>query len=327
MDKKDLYKYFPQSWYPICLSSEIKKNEIKEIEAFSTKLIIFRNQKNEIGVIKKYCPHMGTNLKNSKMGSDGPICPFHLREFDKNGKCLRMYGHDKIPNNAHTKSLEVIEKFKIIFVFWGDKIGFEFPKFSRLDDQEKYVCSKPANYKLNTPYHSLLFNGFDTHHLGCIHSRVVSEDPIFKTPERNLMTADYAMEALPNRFYDLIVSKLNTSKNIVNLKCWGGNFLIIQLENTKDNILITSMPINNKESKIFLTSITNPIGNSLFRLIRLKFTTFLGVEFLRPDIDIIEGMRPEIKSLYGELDKGVIEFWKYWENLPRDKEFQNSFNS
>lgn len=326
--KDELFKYFPESWYPLCLSSELRKNEVKKINAFSGHLVCYRGKNGKVGVLKQFCPHMGTDLSNSKVVEDCLECPFHLRKYNPEGKCTGMYGHNKVPNNAHTQSLEVIEKFNIVFVYFGTDPKFSFPTFSRVENQEEYYSSNVANYFLNTPYQSLLFNGFDTHHLGCIHSRVVSDNPQFIAVNEFLLTAEYSMKVLPNRFYDKIVQRINTKENHVKLESWGGNFLIITLKDTKDNILITSLPINEKESRIFLTSMTSKSTNiwtNVKQYFRLKLTTILGVEFLKPDIKIIENMRPEIRGLYNELDIGVIEFWKYWDKLPRDKSFQDSF--
>ena len=104
--------------------------------------------------------------------------------------------------------------------------------------------------------------------------------------------------------------------------------MVITLKDTKDNILISSVPIDDKHSRIFLTSTSTPERTFLKRIgqkFRQKLTTYLGVEFLKPDIDIIENMKPEYRGLYAEQDIGVIEFWKYWDKLPRNPEFQEKF--
>lgn len=327
MNREELFEYFPESWYPLCLSSEVGKSEVRTIKAFSSEIVCYRNEDGKAAVIKQYCPHMGTNLSNAKVTKEGLQCPFHLRTFDTHGKCLGMYQHDKVPANAHTQSLSVVEKFGIIFAYFGAEPKFEFPKFSRLENQEEYRSSYVANYNLNTPYQSLLFNGFDTHHLGCIHSRVVSDNPLFKVENDYLLSAEYSMKVLPNTFYDKLVGLINTKENHVRLECWGGNFLIITLKDTKDNILITSFPISRNRSRIFLTSMSTPAKGfkSLFQRFRLKISTILGVEFLKPDIRIINDMKPEIRGLYNELDPGVVSFWQYWDKLPRNPDFQKSF--
>ncbi len=328
MNRSELFKYYPESWYPICLSKELKKGNSREFHAFGGKIILFRNLKGEVGIIKRYCPHMGTDLLRAPIGNHGPKCPFHFREFDPNGRCVYVEKSDTIPSNAHTKALTTKEDMGIVFVFFGDKPTFDFPYFSRVKDQDDKAYSKPAVFDLNTPYQALLFNGFDTHHLDCIHNRTIGRAPAFTNPNRHLLTADYSMKVLPNRLYDKLVRLINTKENEVFLECYGGNFLVITLKDTKDNILISSVPIDDKRSRIFLTSTSTPERTFLKRIgqkFRQKLTTYLGVEFLKPDIDIIENMKPEYRGLYSEQDIGVIEFWKYWDKLPRNPEFQEKF--
>ena len=222
-------------------------------------------------------------------------------------------------------SLPVEEAFGLIFVFLGDKVEFDFPKLPRVENKEEMIFSSPASYYLNTPYYSLLFNGFDTHHLNCIHNREVSGEVKIDSPQDFLLTADYSMKVAPNRLYDKFVRLINTKENVVHLDCWGGNLLYITLKNTKDNIVITSLPISRNRSRIFLTSVTKKGQFNIFRKFRLALSTWLGVEFLKPDINIIENMRPENRALYNKQDQSVIKFWQFWDNLPRNLEFQEKF--
>jgi phenylpropionate dioxygenase-like ring-hydroxylating dioxygenase large terminal subunit len=267
---------------------------------------------------------MGTSFKAGKVCGDHLVCPLHLREYAVSGACKKIPGITQIPNNAHQSALKVKEFAGIIFVFLGSQPSFDFPMFSKAT-QEDIAFSQPATYVLNTPYQALIFNGFDTHHLGCIHSREILTDPIFQS-QKHLMTAEYSMGVLVNNWYDFLVKHISSEKNDIFLECFGGNFLIISNKTIKDNILICSVPITYSQSRIFLTTIGNKESHflkSLFQPFRQWLTTFLGVSFLKPDIKIIENMRPDLRNFHSVQDKGAALFWEYWDQLERDKHFQD----
>ncbi|MFA6236574.1 MAG: Rieske (2Fe-2S) protein [Bacteriovorax sp.] len=319
---EDKYRFFPQSWYPVLLSSELSPGQIKEVKAFDAFFIVFRGEDKKARALFSHCPHMGTKFLAGKIKGNHLQCPLHLREFNESGNCMHIPGATDIPKNAHTSSFPVHEEAGIIFVFLGTS-PFKFPEFSRV--KEKIVFSTPASYVLDTPYQALIFNGFDTHHLGCIHHREILTEPIFNHFE-NVLTAEYSMGVLVSTFYDWIVKTISSDLNEVYLECFGGNFLIITNKKTKDNILITSVPVTYSKSRIFLTALTENSANNPLGLLaifaRLKITTVLGVSFLKPDIKIIENMRPDFRNFLGTQDKGAAVFWDYWDKLPRDIDFQ-----
>jgi nitrite reductase/ring-hydroxylating ferredoxin subunit len=320
------FNYFPDSWYPVLLSQELKKLAHIEVKVFNTEIILFRAEDHSIGALKPICSHMGTRFRAGKVCKNFLQCPLHLREFDKQGQCQKILGTEEIPTNAHLFHLKTHEYAGIIFVFLGEK-PFKFPEFNKVKSEVSY--SKPAHYFLNTPYQALIFNGFDTHHLGCIHSREILNEPIFNIA-KNVMTAEYSMGVLVNSFYDKFVKLMSSHKNDIFLECFGGNFLIITNKSTKDNILITSVPITYTKSRIFLTALSekeNGFLNSNLQKLRLAITTYLGVRFLKPDIKIIEEMRPDIRNFNGQQDKGAALFWNYWDQLERSTDFQNNLRN
>ena len=321
---EEKFKYFPTSWYPVLLSEELQENEHKLVNVFNTTLVFFRNTKKIVGVMQPHCSHMGTSFKAGKVCGEHLVCPLHLREYDVNGVCKNIPGIAQIPSNAHQISFHVKEYAGIIFIFLGSQVTFDFPLFNKITSHE-ISYSHPATYVLDTPYQALIFNGFDTHHLGCIHSREILNDPIFRS-QKHLMTAEYSMGVLVNNWYDFLVKYVSSEKNDIFLECFGGNFLIISNKTIKDNILITSVPISYQQSRIFLTTIGNKeteFFKSLFQPFRQWFTTFLGVSFLKPDIKIIENMRPDLRNFHSVQDKGAALFWDYWDLLERDKHFQD----
>ena len=323
------YKYFPESWYPICLSHEISKGEVKEVKRFDLNLTLFRNKKGKVGLVKNFCPHMGTRLCNGHVNDETLVCPLHHRKFNLEGKCVEIPGTNKSVDNSDVMSLPIHEDMGLIFAYLGKKPKFEFPEIPRA--KEKKIYSGAIVYTLDTPCESLIFNGFDTHHLGCIHNRQLVDKPIVTQHSNHRITTEYGMSVIPGKIYDWFVKILNATTFNNYLDCYGGNILVITCRETKDNVLMVTVPIDHKKSKIFLISIAdgkkvNPLKKMMIK-IRLAITTKMAESFLKPDINIIAHTRTDIKNFFPDQDHGAIEFWRYFMELERDVEFQDALKS
>jgi len=265
---------------------------------------------------------MGTDLSRGKVVDNTLVCPFHHRAFDIQGSLKEVPGSTKVPRNCDLATLPVREQFGLVFIFLGKSETFEFPAFSRVDQKAAY--SRAMTKTMNTPYHALLFNGFDTHHLGMIHNREVREPAVFSNESIFHYGADFVMHVAVEKFYDVLIRWTGADVSPVHLDCWGGNFVVITNHRTQDNVMIASYPISRTKSRIFLVAVseeeTGGFFKRLMQRIRLRVTAYLGMAFLKPDEDIIENMRPDIKKLSADLDEGVIRFWSYWEKLPRDED-------
>ena len=310
---------YPESWYPLCYSKELKKGVPQLIEVFDGKLVLFRNEDGAPTVVSRFCPHMGTDLSKGAV-IDGELrCPFHHRTYGKKGECLKVPGLNEDFKGPGLKSYPAVEKFGLIFMYLGQRPLFDFPVFPRVKGEAAFSMALRKNLK--TPYSSLLFNGFDTHHLTCIHNREIIAPPIMGSDSPYHLRASFSMKVLVERFYDIAVKFFGVRVVDVVLDCWGGNFLIITNKKTKDNILITSVPRDTQNSTFFLTAVTNKaeggLLNDLFQRLRLKLTTYLGMAFLKPDEVIVEEMEPDLRSLHPQQDLCVLKFWEFWRSLPK----------
>lgn len=53
---------FPNGWFAIATSEEIKSGKAKNIECLGENFVLFRSQSGESFILDAYCPHMGANL-------------------------------------------------------------------------------------------------------------------------------------------------------------------------------------------------------------------------------------------------------------------------
>ncbi|KAI9031241.1 hypothetical protein DFJ74DRAFT_427344 [Hyaloraphidium curvatum] len=79
---------YPNAWYRLVRSADMKRGEIRQVEACGRTIAVARLQEDRDGhpvfrAVDAACPHMGANLAEGRLTADGCIeCPFHSWRFD-----------------------------------------------------------------------------------------------------------------------------------------------------------------------------------------------------------------------------------------------------
>lgn len=86
---------YPNGWYQLCFSHELKRGETKHVEACGLHLALWRSDVDGTPVaVDAFCPHLGANLGvggEVVTGTSSIRCPFHSWEFDgKTGRCTNI---------------------------------------------------------------------------------------------------------------------------------------------------------------------------------------------------------------------------------------------
>ncbi|MFJ8128193.1 Rieske 2Fe-2S domain-containing protein [Streptomyces hydrogenans] len=114
---------FARGWHCLGLADSFKDGEPHEIEAFGTKLVVFRGQDDgALHVLNAYCPHMGGNLAHGTVKGDAVACPFHDWRWSGDGRCAGIPYARRVPPRARTRSWTTLERNRQLFV-WHDPEG------------------------------------------------------------------------------------------------------------------------------------------------------------------------------------------------------------
>ena len=84
--------FFPNGWYRIMNSCELKVNQVKYLDYCNRDVVVFRGSNGQVYALEAFCAHMGANL-----GINGQVkhskciqCPFHGWLFDgETGNCIQ----------------------------------------------------------------------------------------------------------------------------------------------------------------------------------------------------------------------------------------------
>lgn len=159
---------FSESWFPICLSEELKVGELRGERFLDGKVVAYRGEDGTVSVMSSYCPHLGADLSVGCVVENNLQCPFHHWEYNQQGSCVKTGIGDPAPKLAKLFKFPSVEHYGIVWAFNGNKPHWELPKFDRPHDQlqfklfrfpDLYNCD-PWVFAANTP---------DMQHLKALH--------------------------------------------------------------------------------------------------------------------------------------------------------------
>ena len=198
--------FFPNGWYRLLNSDELKVNDVKHLNYCGRNIVIFRGTNNKVYALDAYCSHMGANLGvGGKVKNTSCIqCPFHGWTFNgEDGSCVvsadnltpktvTQYEYNNnikqstkkegaylqkcYEGNVKLKKYHINEQHNSIMIWYDsrdeyqDKIYFNpLPlKTSHLDFRGETI-----NY-VNCHIQEIPENGADMRHFDFLHTRLIS---------------------------------------------------------------------------------------------------------------------------------------------------------
>ncbi len=122
---------FTQSWFPLCLSADLKAGEVRGFDFLDGRVVALRDADGAARVLSAYCPHMGADLCTGEMVDGTVRCPFHFWRYGPDGRCVATESGDPVPPTAKLFAFPTAEKYGCVFVFNGAEPLFELPDFPK----------------------------------------------------------------------------------------------------------------------------------------------------------------------------------------------------
>eukprot|EP00744_Colponema_vietnamica_P007326 GILI01010561.1.p2 GENE.GILI01010561.1~~GILI01010561.1.p2 ORF type:complete len:422 (+),score=99.71 GILI01010561.1:115-1380(+) len=168
----DLPPPFPNGWFHLFDSAEIRKGEVKYINCLGLNLAVFRGMSGVVSAIDAYCPHLGANIGlEGKVVNNSLECPFHGWRFEGNGQCSHIPYAEKVPEHTKTNSYRVMETHGQILI-WHDAENREplwLPGLPEVDEQG-YKLHGISHHIVSAHCQEIPENGADVAHLNVLHS-------------------------------------------------------------------------------------------------------------------------------------------------------------
>lgn len=163
---------FPNGWFSLCSSDEIKKGEVKEIAAFGQKLAVFRGHDGKVGGVDVFCPHLGANLSDGCVKDNHLVCPFHAWEFNRSGECQHIpYSENGHQNNkVKAKAWTVKENWGMVLAWYhSDNEPPSWETDGYLNELKDYKYRGKTSEVLNIHLQDFSENGADYAHFNVVH--------------------------------------------------------------------------------------------------------------------------------------------------------------
>ncbi|WP_280491525.1 Rieske 2Fe-2S domain-containing protein [Nocardia asiatica] len=113
---------FARGWHCLGLIRDFADGKPHAIEAFGTKLVVFRGENGDVHVLDAYCRHMGGDLSQGTVKGDAVACPFHDWRWGGDGRCEEIPYGRRVPPLARTRAWHALEQDGMLFV-WNDPEG------------------------------------------------------------------------------------------------------------------------------------------------------------------------------------------------------------
>lgn len=315
MSKKKLA--FPKAWYPLALSSALKRGKVLSQIAFGVPLVLYRSQQGQVGAMTSTCIHMGADLSRGKVSGENLQCPMHGWEFNTKGICQHIPAADEIPPRAKQTALCVEERNGIIFGFLGDKPNVPVPGFPA---EAHPQTSRITVMDFNTPYQVLASNSYDAQHFSTVHNRPLVGTPKVFTNSPDHYGVNFRASVGGNGYNDRLLRAIGVREVELIAHCYGGNIIVAYSDRTANYIMFATLPITETSSRIFvLNTITQTRAKripAIFHPLLMEITHRLTLAFLQHDIDIVNDLQFKFGILLPKVDTGFIGWMRYWNSLP-----------
>jgi len=159
---------FSESWFPICLSSEIPAGKILGADFLDGRVVVYRGADGEARVMSAYCSHLGADLAVGDIEDDTIRCAFHHWRYDGSGVCVATKIGDPPPPAACLFKFPVCERYGIIFAYNGEHPRYEIPGFPYPDANLVFNVSAVPGIVPTDPW-VLSCNTPDMQHIKALH--------------------------------------------------------------------------------------------------------------------------------------------------------------
>ena len=135
---------FPDAWYRIAGSAELKRGAILYRECLGTQLVLYRSDLDDrVAAMGAFCRHMGANLAQGRVTQGRLECPFHRWQFARDGRVASIPYSERRPSKPCQPTWSVCERYGQIFVYHRsdepdrtapDPPPYDFPYIDDIDD-------------------------------------------------------------------------------------------------------------------------------------------------------------------------------------------------
>lgn len=185
---------YPQGWYAIGYSSELKPGALSVLHYFGRDLVLFRTDSGSTALVDAHCPHLGAHLgKGGKVIGESLRCPFHGLCFNSEGHCVSTAYGTKPPPKAKLKTWPLVEFCGFLCTYFdpaGEAPAWQLPSLN----SHTYTPIRGGCWTLSSHPQEILENSVDFGHLSALHGFEISQKKAEVSEKDYILTVDASIE-------------------------------------------------------------------------------------------------------------------------------------
>lgn len=203
--KRISLKPFPNGWYAVAYSDEVKNGQITTKRFAGKDLVLFRTESGKLATVAPHCPHLGGHFGyGGKVEGESIKCPFHHFCFDTKGDCTATgYGTKPSPK-LKLPVYHSAEKNGLVLL-WFDEKGNEPSWDVPQEDWAGWSEKRFTDYDFNSHPQETTENSVDFGHFSIVHGYTGVEMLEEMKLDGHYLYAKYAM----SRIADFVGKKKN----------------------------------------------------------------------------------------------------------------------
>jgi len=186
VNKQSLKNY----WYVVALADDVDSNPIS-VKLLNEDFVIWRESNGGLTAAEERCPHRQAPLSHGHLENDCLVCPYHGWTFSESGKCINIPSAADgvpIPPRAHLNTVEVIEKYGLIWLCSGKPLNPLFELEEESDPSFRRINTEVQ--KWNVAATRMVDNFLDITHFPYVHAGTFGAGQDTKVPNITLEDLD-----------------------------------------------------------------------------------------------------------------------------------------
>eukprot|EP00121_Abeoforma_whisleri_P004104 Awhi_evm1s3703 len=205
---------YPNGWYSVIWSFELKPGQVERVDALGQQLVVFRTASGKPSVLDAYCPHLGANLAEGGVVIGEHLqCPFHGWEFGVDGNCKHIPYSDKIPSLAKSSKTWTVLEVNGQVLVWFDAEDREpqwYPEEIKEISTGEWTLRGRSEHFISAHIQEVPENAADVAHLTFLHSPVITNGTdLRQTHRKDWITHQWDATFTPGEGDTWYQSKLN----------------------------------------------------------------------------------------------------------------------
>ena len=180
---------FRSYWLPVLLAEELPEpgSPPVRVKVLSERLIAFRDDDGNYGLIDEFCPHRGVSLWFGKNEGNGLRCAYHGWKFDVGGRCLEVPSEppeSRFCDKITVTSYPLVRIGDLLWTYMGDpdaKPPLPEWEFALVPAEQTFTSKRWQE----SNWLQAMEGGIDSSHVSWLHSGGLKSDPLFKGAKGN----------------------------------------------------------------------------------------------------------------------------------------------